>query len=661
MALQTPNLDDRKFQDIVSEARRKIPLYCPEWTDYNLSDPGITLIELFAWMTDMLLYRMNRVPEKNYIKFMELIGVKLDPPRPARVDVTFRLSAPQPNTIAIPKGTEVATVRTETQEAISFTTDEDLHVIVPDLAYALTTFDDTTFADCMPSFKKQDRPVTVFKPVPEENNAVYFGFKENLNGQTLILRIDSNIEGIGVDPNDPPLVYETWNSALEKWIPVDLDRDTTGGLNTRGFVILYVPFGGILKEINGQQAFWVRCRATKPRPGQRPYTSSPKITTVAAQCIGGTVPASHCLRISGEILGRSDGTPRQKFNLHNAPVLARAEKETLEVETEREGEYEKWQEVRDFADSGTDAPHFVLDAVSGEIEFGPQLRQSNGQERQFGRIPPLGRRIRFTSYRWGGGVIGNVGKKTINVLKSSIPYVAAVTNFASAVGGTDAETLEAAKFRAPSILRSRTRAVTADDFEYLAVEASADVARAKCLASGKGSDSQAVPPGVVRLLLVPRVDDLEGPIPREQLKLLNSVRSAVQDYLDERRLLAMRVEIAPPEYQPVAVDAQVRVKPGVDFDRVIANVKRRLYQYINPVWGGPRGQGWPFGRGLFASEIYSVIQSVPDVDYVETAQLFAIDWETGQRKVVEGKITIPANGLLCSSEHQVAVMLVESD
>ena len=55
MALQTPNLDDRKFQDIVSEARSKIPLYCPKWTDYNLSDPGVTLIELFAWMVDMLL------------------------------------------------------------------------------------------------------------------------------------------------------------------------------------------------------------------------------------------------------------------------------------------------------------------------------------------------------------------------------------------------------------------------------------------------------------------------------------------------------------------------------------------------------------------------------------------------------------------------------
>src|SRR5512138_3845097 len=102
MAFIAPNLDDRQFQDIVDEAKRRIPLLCPEWTDHNVSDPGVTLIELFAWMTEMILYRINRVPERNYLKFLELIGVRLLPPRPAQVDVTFRLSAPQPETVVIP-------------------------------------------------------------------------------------------------------------------------------------------------------------------------------------------------------------------------------------------------------------------------------------------------------------------------------------------------------------------------------------------------------------------------------------------------------------------------------------------------------------------------------------------------------------------------------
>src|SRR3972149_247290 len=116
MPLPVPNLDDRHFQDLVDEAKRMIPRYCPTWTDHNVSDPGVTLIELFAWMVDILLYRLNRVPEKNYIKFLDLIGVKLQTPQPARANITFHLSAAQPEPIAIPKGTEVATVRTETQE-----------------------------------------------------------------------------------------------------------------------------------------------------------------------------------------------------------------------------------------------------------------------------------------------------------------------------------------------------------------------------------------------------------------------------------------------------------------------------------------------------------------------------------------------------------------
>src|SRR5215475_10984669 len=103
MPLPTPVLDDRRFQDIVDEAKRLIPHFCPEWTDHNVSDPGVALIELFAWMTEMLLYRVNQVPEKNYVKFLELIGVRLEPPRSAHAPVTFYLSAAQPEDVTVPK------------------------------------------------------------------------------------------------------------------------------------------------------------------------------------------------------------------------------------------------------------------------------------------------------------------------------------------------------------------------------------------------------------------------------------------------------------------------------------------------------------------------------------------------------------------------------
>src|ERR671924_1756193 len=82
--IPAPKLDDRTYADIVAEAVRLIPRYCPEWTNHNPSDPGITLLELYAWMTEMVIYRLNKVPEKNFLTFLDLIGVRLKPPEPAR-------------------------------------------------------------------------------------------------------------------------------------------------------------------------------------------------------------------------------------------------------------------------------------------------------------------------------------------------------------------------------------------------------------------------------------------------------------------------------------------------------------------------------------------------------------------------------------------------
>ena len=97
-----PKLDDRTFNDIVEEAIRMIPRYAPEWTNHNPSDPGITLLELAAWMTDLIIYRLNQVPDKNYVAFLNLLGIKLRPPRSARGLVQFTL-VEQAQAAAFPK------------------------------------------------------------------------------------------------------------------------------------------------------------------------------------------------------------------------------------------------------------------------------------------------------------------------------------------------------------------------------------------------------------------------------------------------------------------------------------------------------------------------------------------------------------------------------
>ena len=129
MRLPPIELDDRRFQDLVSEARLRIDRACPEWTEHNVSDPGITLIELFAWMTEMTIYRLNRVPDKLHVALMELLGIELDGPTAAHTRLRFRLSAPADRPIEIPGGdTEVGTLRTATEESIVFQVDEDFAI-----------------------------------------------------------------------------------------------------------------------------------------------------------------------------------------------------------------------------------------------------------------------------------------------------------------------------------------------------------------------------------------------------------------------------------------------------------------------------------------------------------------------------------------------------
>lgn len=125
--IPTVNLDDRTFDDIKDEAIRLIPRYCPEWTNHNASDPGITLIELFSWMTEMTLYRLNKVPSKTYLAMLELMGLSLTAPQSSRTIINFFPVAGTKKDILIKKGTKVASVTADTQPII-FETEQNLYV-----------------------------------------------------------------------------------------------------------------------------------------------------------------------------------------------------------------------------------------------------------------------------------------------------------------------------------------------------------------------------------------------------------------------------------------------------------------------------------------------------------------------------------------------------
>jgi predicted phage baseplate assembly protein len=654
MPLPVPKLDDRTFQDLVDEAKRLIPRYCPEWTDHNVSDPGVTLIELFAWMVDILLYRLNQVPDLHYVKLMELIGMRLHEPTAAQVPVTFWLSAPQPTDVVIPRGTEVATEPYEGGEAIVFATNEDFTARVPTLVHCLTGTgeDEKTLNDVMPDLQAHDRSFYPFPGTPPQTgDTLYLGLGQNLSHHVLALSVTCEIAGgAGVDPEDPPWVWEGWDG--ERWQEAPVDFDQTGGFNETGILQLFLPQLDE-KVIRGATGYWLRCRLEEP--GERPaYSQAPELSSIAPSTMGGTIPATHAVTVENELLGRSDGSPGQIFQLRFSPVLERRNGETLQV-TDESGEWVDWQEVADFSNSGAEDTHFTLDSVSGEIRFGPSLRQPDGDMRVFGAIPPRGGQIRFSRYHCGGGVIGNVQKGKLRVLTSTMPYVDRVQNRFPAVGGTDAESIDLAKTRAPSIIRAQNRAVTAEDYEFLTHEAAREVARVRCIQpAGREGDPS---PGTVYLLVVPHVQTEAHEINPDDLALPEGLKQQIMEYLDERRLLTVRLEIREPEYVVVSVEAEVKAVRHLSPERVQQRVAQRLYSFLNPFTGGEEGQGWPFGRDLFLSDVYSAIQQTDGVQYVEQVKLYEVvrSGKDKARKRPMDRIELPANSLLCSYSHSVVV------
>ncbi|MGW0502164.1 putative baseplate assembly protein [Micromonospora sp. NPDC003241] len=646
MVLPAPHLDDRRFQHLVDDAKRFIQQRCPEWTDHNVSDPGVTLVEAFAQMTDELLYRLNRVPEKNYLAFLDLIGVRLFPPTAARAALTFWLAAPQAETVQLRAGTEAGTVRTETEEAIVFATGTDLAIVPCELAHLRVHPADGPAADRTDQVL-DGRDVACFGTPPTVGDAVLFGLDAAVPSCVVVLRLESRVEGIGVDPRQPPVSWEAWDGA--RWTECEVDSDSTGGLNRPGDVVLHVPAGHTTSTVGGQRAGWLRCRLVAAEPGQPFYSASPTIRAATAFTIGGTVEAVHAETVVGEFLGESEGVPGLRLRVARPPVLP--DDEPFVVEVSDGAGWQEWTEVDAFGATGPDDRCVTVDRTTGEVEFGPAVREPDGTLRRYGAVPPNGARLRVRRYRTGGGRRGNVARGTISMLRSSVPYVSRVENREAALGGVDGESVQSARQRGPVQLRAQDRAVTARDYELIAGQAVPAAARIRCLSAGDGAD-----PGGVRLLVVPEAVADEGEQLRfEQLIPPDDMLATIAAHLDARRPIGVRLSVEPPFYQGVTVAVRLIARPGTATGRIRTAVLDALYGYLNPLRGGPDGTGWPFGRPVQAGELFGVLQPLPGVALLEEVLLFPADPLTGRRGTATSRVDLDPHALAFSYEHQVRV------
>ncbi|MBN1174409.1 MAG: putative baseplate assembly protein [Micromonosporaceae bacterium] len=644
MPLPAPNLDDRRFQDLVDEAKRRVQQRCPEWTDHNVSDPGVTLIETFAFMVEQLLYRLNRVPDLHYVKFLDLIGLRLYPPTAARADVTFWLSAPQEEDVIVPSGAQVASVRTDVEEPVVFTTERRLRMVRCSLDRVATASATSVALADRTDDLAAGAGLACFGDRPAPGDAVYFGLTAAVPDCAVLLRVDCSAEGVGVDPRRPPWVWQAWSEA--GWTDCEVDQDATGGFNRPGDVLLHVPADHVESVLGRHRAGWLRCAVVEARAGQPAYQNSPRIRTITAATVGGTVSAVHAEIVRDETAGVSDGVPGQRFPLAH-PVMV-APDQYLVAGVLTDGGWQEWQEVPSFAQSGPADRHLMVDRVAGEVVFGPAIREPDGRLTQFGAIPPKGAAIRIPEYRTGGGRRGNVARDILQVQRDPVPFVSTVTNRRPARGGVDGESVSEAVARGPLLLRTRDRAVTLEDYEQLTKQAAPDAARVRCIPVDGAADA-------VRVLVVP---DLGGK-PRPDLADLapdEGLLARIVDHLEPRRCIGARVSVEPPYYQGVTVVAQIVPAPRTDWDALREAATQALYEYLHPVCGGPAGAGWPFGRPVHSGEIFAALQRVPGVDRIEEIRLYGADPHTGQRGGAVQRLDLDANALVCSYGHQVRIV-----
>ena len=274
--IPSPKLDDRSFNDIVEEAISMIPRYAPEWTNHNPSDPGITLIELAAWMTDLLIYRLNQVPDRNYVAFLNLLGVKLRAPRAARALVRFTLvdgSVKQ----RVPRGTQVSTPQATEEHTVTFETARDAIVCAARPDRCFSYFDDSYSENSRyldPAPGTIEAPFEVFAGAQRIERYLYLSDPRFANtGDSSLLRVFLGTPERGARDLARLLEWEYWEGTRWKELePALIEVD-------RGEIAFLGPLKFEPTTVNHVEGLWVRGRLAEV-PGSPEDT---EIDTVRAR------------------------------------------------------------------------------------------------------------------------------------------------------------------------------------------------------------------------------------------------------------------------------------------------------------------------------------------------------------------------------------------
>lgn len=677
MPLIPPALDDRSYDDLVQDMLSSIPAHTPEWTNPQVGDPGRSLIELFAWLADTVLYRANLIPEKQRIAFLKMLGQPMQAAAAARGILSLSLdpsstsvslllagaAVPGPATFETLGEVDLLPVTGQSYIKLPLTPDQqsqqrDLLNGLQQLYHLPNIPAGYTTTPLFANGQASANPIDVINGTTDQSLwiALLAGDAKNLDKITAALGSGSGqqmILNVGIVPAlslpDPfadigpraavQAVWQMTDATSASQTPIyntlKVYGDTTQGLTRPGVVRLVLPsadhIGAPTNDVH-----------TDPQAGvglKPPRIDDPDIQNKLVTWLRISAKSAFQVSWAGinavEIdqrttysfvpVGISDGSADQQFVLAQTQV----DPATFLLEVDMPGfGFQQWAPVDDLAVLQGPIPAYVLDPEAGTIRFGNQMQ---------GMIPPLGRRVRARQMRAGGGLAGNLPFGSLTSIKALDPSGNPVAQKITVVqpiattGGADAETLDQVQRRLPSLLRHQERAVTADDYKSLALETpGAGVARVEVLPLFKPQTRTINVPGVVSVMVIPNKGGVQPPCPRADRPLLETT----YQYLDSRRPATAEMYVIGTEYVGLGIGVAVEVRTGFGLLQVSQAVETALRTYLWPIPpGGSDNQGWPLGRKIRSLELEVIVSQVPGVVEVNGLNLFTPSAAGGYQEI----------------------------
>ena len=536
------------------------------------------------------------------------------------------------------------------------------------------TFNDFQYQDHTYEATWPGSSFQIYQRVADSTPAVYLGFDQKPPVASLGIFFDIVEEATGAAA--PDFTWEYWDGFAFSHLAVD---DETAQLTSPGILSFIAASDTASLARFGTPLYWLRGRLKEDGP-------PPEVDVTGIY--PNAVWALQRRTFTDVDLGKATGQPSEVFRIAQVPVIPGERLEVQELSGPRanvewrlialelsggdnqlirkleallgkeslpgdlvEGDlrlrrdkqkrvaevWVRWYARPNLFFSGPNDRHYAIDRARGLVFFGDGVN---------GRTLPIDATVNVRRFESGGGADGNVAAKAIAQLQGAVPGVQAVFNPRPAEGGSDGETLEAFSLRAPASVRHRGRALTTGDYEAMVREASSAIAVVKAI-SNRNPAGRTLP-GWLTIFIIPESQDAR-PYPSRGL------REEITAYLAERAPAGLgashQIFVTGPTYLPVDISATIAPVSDSIAGSVEKGARAALNQFLHPLHGGPANEGWDFGRGVYLSDVATVLESVAGLDHAELIQLLVADELRGdfvevppEQIVVAGTIRLKVKG-----------------